>query len=196
MPSAARALLVIPANNTTFEGELAALCPGIATIRTARVKRPARTLTVEDMPAYRVATLEAIEPYQGETFDLVIYGCTAAGFLAGPEGNDAVVAALSARTGVETISTASAMIEALRHDDIATTTVVTPYLAPVNDGLRRYLEVHEIGVDVLSSFECATTEALGRITETDVLRSRARDRDAGQPVVVHRMLAIADGRYR
>jgi maleate cis-trans isomerase len=167
------ALLVIPANNTTFEGELAQLCPDIG-ILTARVKRPARSLTVEDLPDYRVSTLDAIEPFLQQKIDLVIYGCTAAGFLAGPEGNSAMVDRLAGRTGVETISTASAMITTLAHDGVTNTAVVTPYLAAVNDGLRRYLAAYGIGVEVLSSFECATTEALGRITQADVLeRSRA-----------------------
>jgi maleate cis-trans isomerase len=167
------AVLVIPANNTTFEGELGQLCPDLG-ILTARVKRPARSLAVEDLPDYRVSTLDAIEPFLKQKIDLVIYGCTAAGFLAGPEGNSAMVERLAARTGVATISTASAMITALAHDGVTNAAVVTPYLAAVNDGLRRYLAAYDIGVEVLSSFECATTEALGRITQDDVLaRSRA-----------------------
>jgi maleate cis-trans isomerase len=171
--STKNALLVIPANNTTFEPELAQLCPGVQ-ILTARVKRPARSLTVDDLPDYRVSTLDAIEPFLKRKIDLVIYGCTAAGFLAGPEGNSAMVERLAARTGVETISTASAMITTLAHDSVTNTAVVTPYLAAVNDGLRRYLAAYGISVEVLSSFECATTEALGRITQADVLaRSRA-----------------------
>jgi maleate cis-trans isomerase len=167
------ALLVIPANNTTFEGELAQLCPDVG-ILAARVKRPARSLTVEDLPDYRVSTLDAIEPFLKQKIDLVIYGCTAAGFLAGPEGNSAMVERFAARTGVETISTASAMITTLAQDGVTNTAVVTPYLAAVNDGLRRYLAAYDIDVEVLSSFEAATTDALGRITQADVLaRSRA-----------------------
>jgi maleate cis-trans isomerase len=141
---------------------------------TARVKRPARSLTVEDLPDYRVSTLDAIEPFLKQKIDLVIYGCTAAGFLAGPEGNSAMVERLAARTGVETISTASAMITTLAQDGVTNTAVVTPYLAAVNDGLRRYLAAYDIDVEVLFSFEAATTDALGRITQADVLaRSRA-----------------------
>jgi maleate cis-trans isomerase len=166
------ALLVIPANNTTFEGELAQLCPQL-NIVTARVKRPARSLTVEDLPDYAVSTLAAVEPLLSQKLDLVIYGCTAAGFLGGPAGNAAMVERLAARTGVETISTASAMIETLQHDGVSETAVVTPYLAAVNDGLKRYLAAYKIKVEVLSSFECANTDALGRITQAQVLeRSR------------------------
>ena len=63
-------LLVVPANNTTMEAEMNALCPHLAPFLVARVKRPARTLTVEDLPDYRRSTLEAIEPFLADKPDL------------------------------------------------------------------------------------------------------------------------------
>ena len=78
-----KALIVVPENNTTMQPEISALCPALAPMPVARVKRPARTLLLEDLPAYAEATLEAVEPFAQEKFDLVIYGCTAAGFLGG-----------------------------------------------------------------------------------------------------------------
>src|SRR5262249_12879358 len=71
-----RALLVVPENNTTMAPELAALCPQFVPFDVARVKRPARTLTREDLPAYADATLAAVEPFLGAAPDLVFYGCT------------------------------------------------------------------------------------------------------------------------
>ena len=50
MPNAPKVLLVVPANNTTMEPEIRALYPELAELMVARVKRPPRTLTVEDMP--------------------------------------------------------------------------------------------------------------------------------------------------
>ncbi len=79
-----KALIVVPENNTTMEPEIAALCPALAPIPVARVKRPARTLLLEYLSAYGEATLDAIVPFADRQFDLVIYGCTAAGFLGGP----------------------------------------------------------------------------------------------------------------
>ena len=70
------------------------------------------------MPAYADATLDAIEPFADEQFDLVIYGCTAAGFLGGPAGNARMVEKLRERTGATVVSTAGAMVDALRHDGV------------------------------------------------------------------------------
>src|SRR5664280_1199967 len=164
-----KALIVVPENNTTMEPEISALCPALAPIPVARVKRPARTLLLEDLPAYAEATLAAIEPFAAEQFDLVIYGCTAAGFLGGPAGNARMVDRLRERTRATVVSTAGAMVDALRSGGVSNTAVVTPYLAPVNDGLRSYLESSGIKVETLNSFYCKTTAELGRITEEQVL---------------------------
>jgi len=161
-------LLVVPENNTTMEPEMNALCPKFAPFLVARVKRPARTLTRDDLPAYRVSTLEAVDPFLGEKPDLVVYGCTAAGFLGGRAGNASMVEALRERTGAAVVSTAEAMEQVLRHEDVAETAVVTPYLTPVNDGLREVLDEAGFSVETLDSFYCETTAALGRITEDEV----------------------------
>jgi len=163
------ALLVVPENNTTMEPEIVALCPALKPLAVARVKRPPRTLLREDLPAYGEATLAAIAPFADRQFDLVIYGCTAAGFLGGPVGNAEVVEKLSERTQAPVISTAGAMVDALRSDNVRRAAVVTPYLQPVNDGLRAYLETSGIGVETLNSFYCKTTAELGSITEAQVL---------------------------
>jgi maleate cis-trans isomerase len=165
-------LLVVPANNTTMEAEMNTLCPHLAPFLVARVKRPARTLTVDDLPDYRRSTLEAIEPFLADKPDLVVYGCTAAGFLGGPDGNAMMVEALRERTGAVVVSTAGAMEEVLAEEGVTETAVVTPYLTAVNDGLRAYLDHAGVAVEVLDSFFCETVTALGEITE-DQVRDKA-----------------------
>jgi maleate cis-trans isomerase len=174
MQRAVKTLIVVPENNTTMEPEISVLCPELAPIPVARVKRPARTLLLEDLPAYAEATLDAIEPFAAEHFDLVIYGCTAAGFLGGPSGNARMVDRLRERTRTTVVSTAGAMVDALRSAGVFNTAVVTPYLQPVNDGLRNYLESSGIGVETLNSFFCKTTAELGSITEEQVLELALR----------------------
>lgn len=168
MPTAPTVLLVVPANNTTMEPEIRALYPEAAEVMVARVKRPPGMLTVADIPAYGRMTIEAIEPFVVRKPTLVIYGCTAAGFLAGPDGNARIVGELKARTGAPVVSTSEAMIEALRCSNVRRTVVVTPYLHAVNDGLTRYLTACNIEVEKLDSFYCKTTDELGSITGAQV----------------------------
>jgi maleate cis-trans isomerase len=167
-------MVVLPENNTSIEPEIAALCPALEPLAVARVKRPPRTLMLEDLPAYAEATLDAIAPFAGEAWDVVIYGCTAAGFLGGPDSNARMVESLRERTGAIVVSTAGAMIDVLREAGVAETAVVTPYLGPVNDGLRAYLEASGIAVETLDSFFCKTTAELGAVTEGEVLELARR----------------------
>ena len=163
-----KALLIVPANNTTMEPEILAHCREFSRLFVARVPRPARTLAREDLPAYGEATQAAVAPYLAEKPDIVIYGCTAAGFLGGPEGNAVMTQALAARFGVPVVSTAAAMGECLRFSGASRVAMVTPYLPAVNDGLKAWLARLDIGVTVLDSFLCQTTDALGRVTADEV----------------------------
>src|ERR1700692_180688 len=106
MPRHIKVLIVVPENNTTMEPEISALCPALAPISVARLRRRARALLLEALPAYTEATLDAIEPFAAEPLDLVIYGCTAAGFLGGPGGNARIVERLRERTRAPVVSTA------------------------------------------------------------------------------------------
>ncbi len=161
-------LLVVPANNSTMEPEIRALYPEVSEVMVARVKRPPGMLTVADIPAYGEMTIEAVEPFIGKQPTLVVYGCTAAGFLAGPEGNGRIVSELKARTGAPVVSTSEAMVDALRHSNVRRTIVVTPYLKAVNDGLASYLTSSGIEVEALDSFFCTSTDELGRVTAEQV----------------------------
>jgi maleate cis-trans isomerase len=163
-----RAVLSVPANNSTMEPELKALCPELSPILVARVRLPAQTLRSEDLAAYSASTLASVVPFLTPPPELVVHGCTAAGFLAGPTGTAQMVNALRQQSGAAVVSTATAMIEVLRHDRVTETAVVTPYLDSVNRGLRCYLESAGISIETLCSFESKTTEELGQITEEQV----------------------------
>ena len=162
-----RALLVVPAANTTMAGEIAALCPWITRLDVARVPSPKAGIA-GDLPGYLANTLEAVEPFRAASPDLVIFGCTAAGFYAGPEGNARTVAALRRLTGALVVSTADAMIEVLRHEKAARVALVTPYAADINARLTDYLGQAGIAVAALESFLCATAQELLAITEAQV----------------------------
>ena len=168
------AVLAVPANNTSMEPELNALCPEVAPFAVARVPVPREGLNLENLAEYSKTTLEAIEPYLADRPSLVVHGCTAAGFLAGPKATAEMIEKLRQQSGAVVVSTGSAMTDVLQHEGVTETAVVTPYLKPVNDGLRRYLAGVGIAVEVLDSFECQTIDALGAVTREDVMELALR----------------------
>src|SRR5512135_3441296 len=132
--------LMVPANNTTMESELLAWLPKSSTCRTLRIPRGAGLLGPAEIPAYVARALELAKSYNSDQTDIVAYGCTAAGFIGGPARDAAIQRELAAITGRPVVTTANAMIEVLRHIGARRVAVVTPYLGPVNERLRAYLE--------------------------------------------------------
>ena len=163
-----RVVLVVPATNTTMAPELQAHWPEITEIPRVGVPRPMRPIVVGDLPEYRDNTLNAVAPLASSKPDIVLYGCTTAGFLSGPAGDNDMCQALADAVGVPAVTTASAMVQALRHAGVNRPAIVTPYLQASNDGLRRFLSALGIEIAVLDSFYLKTAEAYDHVTEDQV----------------------------
>lgn len=163
----ARALrigLMVPINNTTMEPELLSWLPEGSRCRTLRIPRGKGTLKPEDLPAYVAQAMTLAEMFAGDDIELLIYGCTAAGFMMGPARDAAIAGDLSRITGKPVVTTASAMIHALRHLGARRIGLVTPYLDVVNERLRKFVEDADIAVDVLASFRAQNVDELAAIT--------------------------------
>lgn len=168
-PSPLRVGLMVPANNTTMEGELKAWLPAGSTVTTVKIPRGLGLLTQETMPAYRDSAISLARDHFGkDKFDLVAYGCTAAGFISGPAGDAALASMLSDATGLPVVTTARAMVSALQHDQAKRIAVVTPYQDSVNAQLTAFLADGGIEVVRLNTFRAPDVTALGRITAEQV----------------------------
>ena len=172
--SALRIGLMVPANNTTMEGELLEWLPQGTTCRTLRIPRQAGLLTKADIPAYVGQAEFLARAFADEPVDLVVYGCTAAGILAGPERDAGIAGSLSAITGSPVVTTANSMVESLRGAHAHDIALVTPYAAEVNGQLKSLLARAGIAVRRMSSFEAANVEELGKIGQ-DAVVARARE---------------------
>jgi maleate isomerase len=166
--------LMVPANNTTMEVELAAWLPPGSVVTTVRIPRGQGLLTRETIPAYRDNAIAlARQHFSGGALDLIAYGCTAAGFISGPAGDAELAALLTAATGLPVVTTARAMVRALQHEGARRIAVVTPYQDAVNAQLTAFLGHGGIDVVRLDTFRAPDVVALGRIT-ADEVRALAR----------------------
>jgi maleate cis-trans isomerase len=161
--------LMVPVNNTTMEGELAAWMPPGTIVTRIGIPRGAGLLTRETMPAYRdTAIALAAGHFSPATHDLIAYGCTAAGFISGPSGDAALAEELARVTGLPVVTTARAMVLALQEAGAREIAVVTPYQDGVNAQLTDFLADGGIAVKRLASFKAPDVAALGRITSEEV----------------------------
>jgi len=160
--------LMVPANNTTMAVELPAWLPPGSHCDTRKVPRGAGLLTRETVPPYVDAAIELARGFAATTPDLIAYGCTAAGFLMGPQADAALSARLAEVTGRPVVTTANAMIEVLHRCGAARIAVVTPYTDEVNRQLVDYLARNDIEVARLETLGATDTASLGRITADEV----------------------------
>ena len=103
------------------------------------------------------------EAFVDDPVDLVVYGCTAAGILAGPERDNEIAATLARITGKPVVTTASSMVASLLEDGAAAIALVTPYQDEVNERLKTFLAHSDIRVRAMRSFGAANVEELGAI---------------------------------
>ena len=109
--------LMVPINNTTFEGELLAWLPAGSTCTTLRIPRGKGLLTPETLPAYKAQALELAARFATMDIDVVAYGCTAAGFISGPAGDAQLARELATVTGKPVVTTARSMVLALQESE-------------------------------------------------------------------------------
>jgi maleate cis-trans isomerase len=171
--------LMVPANNTTVEAELPLWLPAGSIITTVKIPRGPGMLTREAIPAYRDSAIALARQHFAKRnvtkrdVDLIVYGCTAAGFLSGPAGDAELSSMLTEATGLPVVTVARAMVRALQHDRAKRIAVVTPYLDAVNAQLEAFLNDGGISVVRLDSFRAPDVHVLGRIT-ADEVRELAR----------------------
>lgn len=159
--------LMVPANNTTMEREIPGWTEG-GHCDVIRIPRPPGLLTQNDIPAYVDQALQLSKHYAKDPVDVVIYGCTAAGILAGPAQDADIGRKLSEQTGRPVVTTATSTARWLQDRQLKRIALLTPYSDAVNQSLIEFLKVFGIGVQALHSMQARDTAALGAITGEQV----------------------------
>jgi maleate cis-trans isomerase len=165
---------MVPINNTTMETEMLGWLPAGSTCTTLRIPRGKGLLTPESLPAYKAAAVQLGTAFADTVPDVIAYGCTAAGFILGPQG-DADIARDLARVGrAPVVTTARSMVDALQEVGARRIALLTPYQDDVNVRICDFLASGDIAVSHVESFYAADVDALGRITSAEVdQRARA-----------------------
>ena len=165
--------LMVPSNNTTMEGELLGWLPPGSSCHTLKIPRGQGLLTDETIPAYKQAAIDLCQQFSSVPIDVIAYGCTAAGFILGPEGDHEIAQRLAAVSGKPVVTTASSMMIALNDAKASKLSLLTPYQDDVNHRLISFLASGHLTVSHFASFYAADVVSLAKITEEEVAE-RAR----------------------
>lgn len=160
--------LMVPINNTTMATELVGWLPAGTHCQTLKIPRGQGLLTRETIPAYKAQALALAQTLVTQPIQALAYGCTAASFLSGAQGDAELCAELTQLIGKPVVTTASAMVKALQAQGAQRIGLVTPYHDEVNDQLKQFLADGGIEVLAFDSLRAPNVDALGRITSSDV----------------------------
>ena len=138
--------LIVPSSNTTMEPEFYRVCPEGVSIHTARV--PLEEVTPDALVKMADYVLDAAKMLKTADVNVIVYGCTSGTLIGGVEWERELTSKIERETGVETITTASAVVQALKALDIKRVVVATPYIDKINELEKKFLEEH--GIKVLS----------------------------------------------
>lgn len=142
----ARIGLIIPSMNTLSEPQFAHYCPNEVGIHVARLrmsgkwKKPFAELAADIAAAAN--SLADARP------DLIVFHCTGASMREGPAGDARVRDIIMRATGIESITTGGAIVEALSALEIKKLVLISPYVQSNNDSEIAYLD--QAGFSVLA----------------------------------------------
>jgi len=136
--------LIIPSSNTTMEAEFWRMSSGLATVHTARMRL--EKITVDELEEMEKQILEAAVRIADAEVNVIGYGCTSGSLLKGKDHGGEIERKITEKTGIPSVATAKAVIEALTELRIKKLCVATPYIEEINELEKKFLEQNEIDV--------------------------------------------------
>ena len=152
----ARIGLLIPSSNTSVEPEFYRALPPDVTLHTARL------FLSHISEATLAAMLDELEA-QGKLLatadvDVIMLGAVAPGFLKGLGYDRELAARIAGATGKRASTTATALLEALRHLQVTRIAIGAPYDKVVSDIASRFLQAN--GIEVVATRELGLAQNL------------------------------------
>ena len=155
----ARIGLILPSVNLVMEPEFNRMAPEGVSIHASRVLVMGKP-SVESYMSMAEATARAAEELVTAEPDVVAYGCTSGSIVGGDEAITRRIQDVVGATPV--VTTATAVVEALRALGLSRIAVATPYVKFVNEEEKQYLEGRGFQVTRILGLELGDGDVLER----------------------------------
>ena len=182
--------LIVPPTNTVNEAEWARMMPPGVTFHTTRMRLHETATPAQLAGLYRDLDA-AIGLLAQARVDVVAYGCTAGSMFSPPEQ---LAEAVGARTGARVVTTAAAIVAALRALGARRLVVATPYHDALNEHERHFLEACGFKILALSGrgIGAGGADEYPRIAETPLAELAAQVREIMRPDAEALLISCTD----
>jgi maleate isomerase len=202
--------LIVPSWNTVMEYEFQRMAGEDISLHSQRIRHTADT--EKDLAWLSTQAPAAAELLSHAKLHAICYGCTGSGFLKAPDKDRALAMELERATGIPSVTSSAAIVDALHRLGARRISVASPYEPWLNEKLRVYLEA--AGFDIVA-MKGLGTQAHGSVTADtvkalalEVLRPEAQavfiscsnlrtldiieplERECGRPVVTSNQAAM------
>lgn len=154
--------LLLPSSNTTMEPEFYRMAPTGVTVHTARMLL--RSVTPEGLEEMAGEAQRAARLLETAGVDVMVYGCTSGSLIKGVEWEKELISRLTEATGIQTVSTAGAVVRALKALGLKRVAVVTPYMDEINRLERVFFELHGLEVNAIRGMGLIRNQDIGNVS--------------------------------
>ncbi len=177
----ARIGLIVPSSNTTMEPEMWRMAPEGVSIHTARI--PLEKVNVEELMEMEKYSVDEAVKLSTAGVDVIVYGCTTGSLIGGPGFDKRIAGKINVATGTPVVTTATAVVEALRALNAMRISIATPYIEEVNRREEEFLEAHGFKVVDLKYLGILDNIEIGRVEPGRVYRLARSLKTAGVDAV-------------
>ena len=160
--------LLLPSSNTTMEPEFYSMAPENITIHSARMLL--QDVTITSLEKMAEDAVKAARLLSTADVDQIIYGCTSGSLLKGLKWEESLVNKIQKETGIPTISTARAVVKALKEIGATNVSVLTPYIEEVNIREKMFLEACGFYISNIKGLGLTDNLRIGRVLCDDIMR--------------------------
>lgn len=158
--------LIVPSSNTSMEDEFREYLPSDVGLHVSRVKL--RRVNVEALSKLKSQVVEAADLLADADVDVIMFGCTSGSLIGGLGYDREIIRMVEEKVGVRTLTTSTAVVNALKRLGVEKVSVATPYIEEVNLREKIFLEANGFEVVKIKGLGLESNLDIGRVEYGDV----------------------------
>lgn len=177
-PTIRRFGVLAPPGNVAMEQELPRRVPAGVCMHHNRLSRPGAAISADSLLAMAESIERAAYDLSQAYPEVILYGCTSGSFLAGIGREAEVADRIEQLVSIPSITTSTAVVEALRAVGARKVFMLTPYPWEITRHEEHFLAHYGIETVRADAFDCPTSEAIRALSADDVADRVLGHRDA------------------